>query len=188
MTIWELTVEFGYNIAKLVDENGNLYYDNSSDYTDIGDKNNIRKIQIEETKKGFSDIMAYSGIGGAFVIDSKLKSILEESFSSLSMQFYPCYCERFSDIGLWVLNICEYHDVLDIPNCIYRTGQNIGGNEVIMNIKKYAFKSSAFGSDCFKIYQNGEKNCFHLFVSDRFKTIMEENEVTGLNLKAVYSV
>lgn len=185
MTIWELTVEFGYNIAVLIDENDNMRYENS--YYDK-DKLYVRKIKIEETLKGFSDIMNYSGIGGAFIVNSKFKSILESNFCNLSMQFYPCYCEQYSNIQMWVLNICEYHDVLDIPNCIYRKGHDCNGNEIIMTIKKYAFKTDAFKLDIFKIYQNGKENSFHLYVSDRFKAIMEENGVTGLNLKSVYSI
>ena len=82
----------------------------------------------------------------------------------------------------------EYHDVLDIPNCVYRTMKNLKGEEVVGNIRKYAFKKEAFGLDMFKVYRNGYKNGIWLYVSDHFKQVMEENGITGLVLKEVYTI
>ena len=42
--------------------------------------------------------------------------------------------------------------------------------------------------DFFKIYLEERKYNTYLFVSDRFKKIMEENNVTGLALEKVYSI
>ncbi len=188
MTIWELTIEIGYNIAILVDRKGNMYHEKCSDY--FKDQNDpfIRDFKIKVTEEGFSDVMTYIGVGGAFVVNAKVRQLIETYFGNLSIQFLPCFSKQFPDIDPWIMNVCEYHDVLDVPNCICRTGLNIDDKEVIMSIKRNAFTKAARELDIFKIYVNNEKNCFHLFVSDRFKSIMEENGVTGFALEKVYSI
>ena len=52
----------------------------------------------------------------------------------------------------------------------------------------YVFKKEAFDLDFFKIYLEERKYNTYLFVSDRFKKIMEENNVTSLALEKVYSI
>ena len=60
--------------------------------------------------------------------------------------------------------------------------------EAIKSVDKYVFKKEAFDLDFFKIYLEERKYNTYLFVSDRFKKIMEENNVTGLALEKVYSI
>lgn len=62
------------------------------------------------------------------------------------------------------------------------------GKEVIKSVDKYVFKKEAFDLDFFKIYLGERKYTTYLFVSDRFKETMEENNVTGLALEKVYSI
>lgn len=88
----------------------------------------------------------------------------------------------------WLLNVCEYHDVLDLNKSICRTTHNLQGEEVIRSVKKYALKKEAFDLDIFKIYLRDSKYTTSLFVSDRFKNLMEENNVTGLALEKIYSI
>ena len=65
---------------------------------------------------------------------------------------------------------------------------NIQGDEVVRLVKKYAFKKEAFDLDLFKIYLNNRKYSTSLFVSDRLKKVMEDNDVVGLTLEKVYSI
>ena len=51
-----------------------------------------------------------------------------------------------------------------------------------------AFKKEAFDLDFFKIYLEERKYTTYLFVSDKFKQLMEKNDVTGLALEKVYSI
>ena len=62
------------------------------------------------------------------------------------------------------------------------------GKEVIKSVEKYVFRKEAFMLDFFKIYLEERKYTTYLFVTDRFKKIMEENNVTGLSLEKVYSI
>ena len=87
-----------------------------------------------------------------------------------------------------LLNVCEYHDVLDLNKSICKRSHNLQGVEVIRSVKKYSFKIEVFDLDIFKIYLDGLKHTTCLFISDRFKKIMEENNITGLSLEKVYSI
>ena len=62
------------------------------------------------------------------------------------------------------------------------------GKEAIKSVDKYVFKKEAFDLDFFKIYLEERKYTTYLFVTDRFKQLMEENNVTGLALEKVYSI
>ena len=188
MNIYNVIVNEDYNNAFLIDQNGKQCFDKNSDYMAINDSPPIRKLKIEVKEKGFPDIMNYWGTSGACIVNAKTKALIEYFLGSLSIQFFPCYCSQFPKLDLWILNVCEYHDVLDVNNCVCRKMHNFEGKEVIRSIKKYAFKKEAFDLDMFKIYINDKKNNLALFVSDKFKKIMEENNITGLALEKVYSI
>ena len=170
------------------DENDEKTLESGKYFKEIQDSPQTRLISIDVTSKGFPDIMNYWGINGTCVVSSKFKALVKTYFKGLSIQFLPCYCKQFPDVEMWLLNVCEYHDVLDLEKGIYKKSRNIKGEEAILSIKKYAFIKEAFDLDIFKIYINGNKHYVNLYVSDRFKAIMEENGVTGLALEKVYSI
>ena len=188
MTIWKLSVNEEYNNAFLIDENGDRIYEKGAYFKSIQKSPHSRNIRIEEKKKGFPDIMNYWVTCGTCIVSKKAKTVIEKNFGDLSIQFFPCCCKQYPDVEMWILNVCEYHDVLDLNNASYVTGKNFNNEDVIMSIKKWAFSKEAFSLDMFKIILNNKKDYIYLFVSDRFKTVMEENGVTGLALEKVYSI
>jgi hypothetical protein len=188
MNIWKVIANEGYNNAYLIDSSGKQCFDKPSDYMAINDRPPLRTLKIESTEKGFPDIINYWGTNGAIIVNSKVKNLIEQYYGTLSIQFLPCVCSNYQDLHLWILNVCEYHDVLDVNNCVCRKMHNFEGKEVIVSIKKYAFTKEAFDLDIFKTILNNRKDNISLFVSDRFKNIMEENNVTGLALEKVYSI
>lgn len=188
MTIWKLTVNEEYNDAFLIDENGKHCYEKDSYFEEIQTMPHTRNLDIEVAEKGFSDIMNYWGTCGSCIVSPKMKALLETYFSDLSIQFFPCSCEQYPDVDMWILNVCEYHDVLDLEKSVYKKRKKRNGEEVISFIFSYAFTEKAFELDMFKIYLNDNKSSVCLYVSDRFKAIMEENGVTGLALEKIYSI
>ncbi|MBR3025203.1 MAG: hypothetical protein IKN85_06770 [Oscillospiraceae bacterium] len=188
MNIWKVTANEGYNNAFLVDENGNQCFDAISDFMEIQNSQRIRTLKIETTDKGFPDVMNYWGTNGTVLVNSKVKDLLEKYYSGLSIQFFPCECKQDIALNFWTLNVCEYHDVLDLNKSICKKMNNIQGDEVVRLVKKYAFKKEAFDLDLFKIYLNNRKYSTSLFVSDRLKKVMEDNDVVGLTLEKVYSI
>lgn len=188
MTIWELIPNEGYNNAILVDDEGNQCHDSGYDYLEKQNDPAVREIKIEKHRKGFPDIMNYWGVPGTCIVNNRTKELIERNFGDLAIQFFPCQCKQFPDIEMWVLNVYEYHDVFDVDNSVFQTLINHKGEKKICYINKFAFTNEAFDLDLFKIYIDGYKNNIRLYVSDHFKTFMEETEVTGLAFKKVYSV
>ena len=154
-----------------------------NDYMDIGDAPPLRSLKIETTEKGFPDIMNYWGTNGAIIVNSKTKTFIERYYGNLSIQFFPCYCSQYPKLNLWIWNACEYHDVLDVDNSVCDKIHNLQGKEVIKSVDKYVFKKEAFDLDFFKIHLGERKYTTYLFVSDRFKKIMEDGIVTDEELK-----
>lgn len=190
MNIWKVIANEGFNNAYLTDSSGIQRFDPIADFEEINDNPPTRLLKIEVTDKGFPDIMNYWGMDGTTIVNSKVKKLIQEYYGELAIQFLPCVCNQFKELEteLWLLNVCEYHDVLDMNKSICYKCHNLQGEEVIRSVKKYAFKEEAFNLDIFKIYLESSKHTTCLFVSDRFKKIMEENNVTGLALEKVYSV
>ncbi len=188
MNIWKVIANEGYNNAFLIDENGKQRFDKPADYMEITDSPPVRMLRIETTDKGYPDIMNYWGVNGTKIVSTRMRALLERYYGHLSIQFLPCRCVNDPDMTLWILNACEYHDVLDVEKSICDRIHNLQGKEVIRSVDKYAFRKEAFDLDIFKIYLEDRKYTTYLFVSDRFKSIMEENGITGLVLEKVYSV
>ena len=58
--------------------------------------------------------MNYWGISGTVIVNSKVKALIERYYGTLQTQFLPCICSNCQDTELWIWNVCEYHDVLDV--------------------------------------------------------------------------
>lgn len=187
MNIWKIKKNEGYNNAFLVDSNGKQCFDKMSDFMDINASPQLRTLRIDIAEKGFSDIVNYWGTNGTIIVNSKVKNLIEQYYGALSIQFFPCICSNYPDLQLWIWNVCEYHNMLDVKSSICDRIINLQGKEVIKSVKKYVFWEEAFNLDFFKIYLEERKYTTYLFVSDRFKKIMEDNNVTGLTLEKVYS-
>lgn len=188
MNIWKIIKNEGYNNAFLSDSAGKQHFDSPLDFKEIKNNPPTRLLKIEMTDKGFPDIMNYWGISGTVIVNSKVKALIERYYGTLQTQFLPCICSNSQDTELWIWNVCEYHDVLDVQKSICDRIINLQGKEAIKSVDKYVFKKEAFDLDFFKIYLEERKYNTYLFVSDRFKKIMEENNVTGLALEKVYSI
>lgn len=188
MNIWKLSVNEDFNDAFLINESGKQCFEKDSFFKEIQDSPQIRNLDIRMKSMGFPDVMNYWGTGGTCIVNSEVRDLIMSYFGDLSIQFVPCRCDKFTDMEMWLLNVCEYHDVLDVKKSICRKIRNFEGKEVISSVKKYVFRKEAFDFDIFKIYLSNRKYTTYLFVSDRFKNIMEQNNITGLNLIKVYEL
>ena len=186
MEIWEVRTEEIYKSCILINDDGkqisdsNIYF-----YKEQKDLSFERKIRFIGGGK-IADISYYCGLSGTFVVNDRTKILFESNFNSI--QFFPLICENYQKKKFWLLNIFNYQDVLDIAHCKYNTIRNIKGEMSICHIESYAFLDSAYDLDIFKIIVNGVKRFNTLFVTDKFKKIIEENNITGLNLKKVYEI
>lgn len=120
MNIWKLIANEGYNNAYLIDSNGNQCFDPVAVFYEINDDPSARLIKIGSTEKGFPDIMNYWGMNETAIVNTKVKELIEAYYGVSAIQFLPCICNELKGqkIELWLLNVCEYHDVLDLNKSI----------------------------------------------------------------------
>ena len=186
MIVWKRMVNEGYNNAFLINENGKQIFERPADFMDYQINPHIRNIRIEVGKNGFPDVMNYWGVNGTFIVNEKAKSVLEKNFSNQKIQFFHCHCSQYPEMNFWILNAYNYQDLLDVKKSKYDTLINLKGEEVIRSVDKYVFTKEVYEHDIFKLFISGQKRETHLFLSDRFKQVMQENGVTGLAYKKVY--
>lgn len=187
MNIWRISGNSNYKSCILIDNNNKQIYDPAFYFKEKQEDLSFkRKIKFIDIDCSFADISNYFGTSGTFVINDKTKKIFETHFNHI--QFFPLICDQYPEKTFWLLNVYNYHDVLDISHCKYDTILNRKGNRVITHIDSYAFKNEVLNLDIFKIILNGKKYTIDLFVTDTFKDIMEQNNITGLRLKKVYEI
>ncbi len=186
MTIWKVMSEENYKSCVLINDeekqisDSNTYF--SEEQKDLSFERKVRFVG----KGKIADISYYCGISGTFVVNDRTKILFESNFKNI--QFFPLICENYKKKKFWLLNVFNYQNALDIAHCKYDTIRNIKGQMAICHIESYAFLDSVCNLDIFKIIVNGVKRFNILFVTDKFKKIIEENNITGLNLKKVYEL
>lgn len=135
-------------------------------------------------EKPLADIMNFWSALSIYVVSEKAKNVFEHCLEEIKFSevFYPeMPTEKF-----YLLIIQKYYDVLDINHCKYQTIRNRYGECRISNINSYAFKSTVSDLDIFRIIVNQKSYDTHLFITDIFKNIVENNNLTGLNFRKVY--
>ncbi len=186
MTIWEVMCNYDLKNFTLINSNNEYVTDIATHFIEKqNDTSFIRKIQTLDDKP-LGDIMNYISISGTFLINEKTKKILEKHFNEI--QFFNTICPEYPEEKIFLLNTFNFQDILDVNKCKYTSVKSKYGELKIGTIKSYAFKEEARNLDIFKIIVNGQKRINHLFVTDTFKDIMEQNNITSLRLRKVYEI
>ena len=188
MTIWKVMCNNDYRNFCLVNSNNEYVTDILSHFEEKQEEpyfsRTIRTLKDDNNPLG--DIMNYSSMSGTFLVNERTKKVLEKHFNEI--QFFNTICPEYPEEKFFILNVLNYKDVLDINKSKYKTGISRYGELKIGTIKSYAFKEEVRNLDIFKIIVNGVKRADYLFVTDKFKKIIEENNITGLSLRKVYEI
>lgn len=185
MNIWEVGWNNDFKRVILVNSHNERIADNIIYFKEKQeDTSFIRTIKTLDADMPLGDIMNYISMSGTFVLNEKTKIILEKHFNEI--QFFNTICPEYPEEKFFLLNTFNFQNILDVNKCKYTTVKSKYGELKIGTIKSYAFKEEARNLDIFKIIVNGKKRINHLFVTDTFKDIMEQNNITGLRLKKVY--
>ena len=179
MNIWKIWTEGDHKAFIRIDEHGNETHETRYDYLDRCPKPEKRILKEVDASKTLADYMIYFSGNGTAVLSNRAKEILELNFSNEKIQFFPATCDTLIGEKLWIINVYDYVDVLDIENCEYTTMKNRKGETIIANIRKYSFKPEVFDHKVFKIYENGMKNRFDVFATDDYIKVLDENSLTG---------
>jgi hypothetical protein len=120
---------------------------------------------------------------GWFVVSLKLKCLLEKM--STDIQFLPVeVCEMGGEkkLNYYIANIIKLVDALCLEESEYFSTE-IPSIGTIHTISKFAvFANKTEGSDIFKLLNRQE---IPVFVSERFKSMIEENNITGISLTEI---
>lgn len=89
---------------------------------------------------------------------------------------------KFSEKELWGINVISILDVIDYSKAKYKT---FGDGKRIMAFQKYAFRmcDELLSNNIFKIVDEKRRR---VFVSDRFKEIVEKNNLSGFRFILVW--
>ena len=123
---------------------------------------------------------------GWFVVSRKFKHLLE--IMNTEIQFLPVkIIERKSgkEYTYYIANILRLVDALCLDNSEYFETEILGIG-IIYTISKFAiYEKKVKNSDIFKLSNRQE---IPIFVSEKFKKIIEKNRITGVSLREIVVV
>ena len=186
MTIWEVIDNDDYRDFCLMNSNHPYITDSSAYFKEKQEDTSFVRTIRTLNNNPLADIMNYCSISGTFLVNQKAKKVLQENFEGI--QFFDTICAEYLEEKFFLLNVFNYQDVLDMSRSEYKSGKNRYGKFAVGYITSYVFQKEAFELDIFKIIVNGQKRTNHLFVTDKFKRVIEENHLTGLCLRKVYEL
>ena len=117
---------------------------------------------------------------GWFLVSDKLKALLE--FINTNIQFLPVRIIEKDDKVVkqyHIANIIKVVDALCLEKSQYFTTE-IEGRGTIYTVSKYGvYAEKTEGADVFKL---SNRQQIPIFVSEKFKKLIEENSITGISL------
>lgn len=181
MKIWKLGIDFkDFKSYMRVDRDEEKCEELSS-YINSGKKNNNvfdgDEIAVYEgsVKADFSHIWDISGNVLSEKAKNVLKDVLKDNVELIVMQA--------EEEELYLMNVFNLIDALD-----YELSEiSYGPSGLALAVKKYVFKPDVVKeNDIFNIYLKGRVYGTNIFVSDKFKKIVEENNLTGFSFTEVW--
>lgn len=118
---------------------------------------------------------------GWFLISSKLKELLE--LVNTDIQFFATKIKEKNSgdvvTGYYVANVVKVVDALCLDKSQYFETE-IEGLGIIYTVSKYGiYAEKTEGADVFKL---ANRQQIPIFVSERFKSLIEEDNITGISL------
>ena len=125
-------------------------------------------------------VPSFPKLPGHITCDENARLILLE-FVQEHVAFLPLLSDKIKDKQYYVLFPKTELDCLDVKRLEY--GYSLPGKRRPF-VKTYAFKSDCIGDTPIFILPRGTR--FDPFVSDRFKQLIEDNNLTGLHFKKIW--
>ena len=132
----------------------------------------------DDTDERYERISNFPRISGFITCDETAKSIIEQSLYS-HVDFLPLLSETIKDRRLYVFYATTVLDCLDeeqSENTRLKSGYVVG-------IQRHVFKSDCIGD--VPIFKLPGDPAHAPYVNDRFKQLIEDNNLTGLKFRKV---
>lgn len=119
------------------------------------------------------------------VCDVKAKEIvrelIEDHVELLPLAYYPSFEEKAIHSNYYAINVLQILDCLDFERSEFTRFKSTGG---IRSIVKYEFRANCIGG--IPIFKLPILNSIRTFVTDEFKQLVEDNNLTGLKFRKVW--
>lgn len=131
------------------------------------------------TKKIRADCSYLANAGKAIIINEKAKKIFDENIQQY-VYYIPVYNENERLYIMYTNNII---DALDYDKSIFKC--TVSG--IKMKIMQHAFYyDKVYGEDIFMVWLDGHIHSTEVFVSERVKKFVENNDLKGLMFQNVW--
>ena len=184
--IYDFENDDDYDYAMLKSDDITDFYDNrisKGEYIDCWD-NDIKLKYNEDDGNILSDFLA---IDNGWIIVSKkfcnvMHEILNENIQCLGIKIINETTNEENNTYK-ILNVTKHLDALDLDNSVYDIFQF--GEDRVLSIEKYALKKTIIESNnIFKL----DNETIPVFVSEKFKQVVEENNLIGFQFIEVKTV
>ncbi|MBU3661258.1 MAG: hypothetical protein FGM14_15405 [Flavobacteriales bacterium] len=126
--------------------------------------------EVKRVSGPFPDLMGSSY--SQPLVSDKLKEILLQFIPNTQIQFLPVKVHKKT---YWLLNVLNNLSCFDWDRSVYTTYSS----GVLRKVKKGVLKSELLdGIDIFRV----EEKPIDIFISEKLKTALEENNITGISI------
>lgn len=183
MKIWKLGVDFkDFKSYKLSNEDREfLLTFEKKIYASKSTKKSLENHMIELVEGNVQgDFPKFWSFAGIPMISDNAKKVLYEIL-------YPnteLIRLKTDDEMYYLINVLTILDAVDFEKSILEKLET----GLVIGVQSYSFNKKLLqGHDIFKVYLNNKRMSTEVFVSDKFKSIVEENKLKGFKFTEVWS-
>lgn len=143
---------------------------------------NIEYKKRFEDEIEYADTYALENYGFCIAINERTKKIFENE-SNIEAQYFKLK-SLDSKEELYMMSLLRKRDIIDYEKSEY----SLIMNKYIGEIYKYVFKEEVKEEYIFKCFQDGVLDTIDKYCTDKFKYIVEKNNITGFKFEKIFEI
>lgn len=180
MKVWKIKADMGdYQTLITKEEVGlKLMIDLLSANIQNGKYDYLELKTVDGDGASESDFILFWNVSGVLITNLRTKLILKDMVRD-AVEFIPV---KLEDTILYILNVIKVIDAVDYEKTILRRQSN----GLVVGMEKYSFNEILIKEESiFKVFLK-DKVCIETYVTEKFRTIVEENHLTGIEFEEVW--
>lgn len=130
----------------------------------------------------FADVYCIDNFPYCFMINERTKKIFENELN-IEAQYLEIKVLDPKE-KLYIMSLLRKKDIIDYEKSEY----SLRLNRYVGEIYKYVFKDEVRNEYAFKCFQDGILNSVYKYCTDKFKDIVEKNNITGLKFEKIFEI